>query len=77
MPTLIRSCKYGHGILTESPGLWIFAGVERDKNVVQRISGMPPMASSFPNGKAYAVKLWTCPVCGYMECFDADAPEVV
>lgn len=64
-----RTCRYGHGPLTEVDGVWSFAGVEvTDETLPDGSANL----TQFPNGMGYTVTIHQCSVCGYVEATDSD-----
>ena len=61
------NCRYGHGLLAKQPSTYLMrktAGIfQTDENGRRYI---------VPSGTSFAVTLWRCPVCAYLEVFDPD-----
>lgn len=61
------NCRYGHGLLVKQPSTYLLrktAGIfQTDENGRRYI---------LPSGTSFAVTLWRCPVCAYLEVFDPD-----
>lgn len=61
-----RTCRYGHGPLELSEGLW---SLEEVKPTSASIHGTPGTAV-IPTGRMFAAQLWVCKTCGYCELSD-------
>ena len=61
------NCRYGHGLLMKQPSTYLMrktAGIFQTEENGRRYI--------VPSGTSFAVTLWRCPVCAYMEVFDPD-----
>lgn len=70
------TCRYGHGDLekverSDPDHYWAFMGI----NIMKYTAGMPagePLTSTSMDGTVFAVALYRCKTCGYIECFDSN-----
>ncbi len=73
------TCKYGHGPLEpadeEAYGpdhYWVFAGMYLRRARAGQFRAGDPLVNHSLSGHAFAVKLFRCAKCGYMEMFDEE-----
>lgn len=65
-------CKYGHGSLVEQDGTWSLPMVTKEPRDIPQ-EDRTVMVASMYSEMVYTVKIWQCPVCGYIELFDDEA----
>jgi hypothetical protein len=66
MEKVQRTCRYGHGDLVRSDGLWSLEEVQTRDMMVNGL----PSKGVVPTGRMFAAQLWTCRTCGYAEMAD-------
>lgn len=68
-----RTCRYGHGPLVRRDGAWSLDGRQiRAVNESEKSVFANEEVVADETGQIYAVFLWRCPVCGYLEMSDTD-----
>lgn len=63
-----RTCRYGHGPMSAVPGAWLFSQAQSPAQAP------PGLLGALQQNLQFAVRLHTCPVCGYVEMSDFPAP---
>jgi len=69
-----RTCLRGHGPMIVAEGSYALTGVDPD----MPLQGVRAPAQLFapstfrPNGRVYALKIWRCPTCGFVELVDQE-----
>lgn len=68
--SLSRTCRYGHGALESFASWFALTGVNASANSTRAPNALAQMAR--PTGSMLALRVWRCPVCGYVELQDKD-----
>lgn len=73
MEQVKRTCRYGHGLLELLAGAWAISGL-RPRNAIEAVVGKHAEGRTRAlDGRVFALKVWRCPECGYVELFDEDS----
>lgn len=64
-----RTCRYGHGGLQLQPEVWTLAGAAE-----KPMPGHAGRTQLVPKDAVFALELWICPACGYVELSDHPVP---
>lgn len=71
------TCRYQHGGLKLIPGDWSLLGSEKrpfTETELEIFKSVPSLGKTYstPNNLNFAVQIFKCPVCGYVELHDPE-----
>jgi hypothetical protein len=64
------TCRYGHGLLAKQPSTYL---MRKTAGIFAEMEGGTRYI--VPSRTSFAVTLWRCPACAYLELFDPDEPN--
>lgn len=72
MKPVVRTCRYGHGHLELLFGSWALSGL-KPRNPIDSLVNRPEGRTRGLDGRVFALRVWRCAECGYVELFDEDS----